>query len=488
MPDDKLTFVNLGPHGTFEKSGKVNTTPADVDAIFAHLRTPGAPRKLTVHFHGGLVAEGGGMSVARKMAPVYRGGGAHPVTFVWETGFIETVVRNVQTIDQTKLFAKVREWVLKKASKHLGVGLDEKGVGQELTRQEIEQELRKAFPFDGLRVGVGARGARRLAAVDEAFLESELREELDEDLEEDAELRAVIEREAAEGGLLGPATPAGERAGTAKGFPSLASALVALVKIAVRVIRRFAQKRDHDFYPTVVEEILRELYIADMGAWIWGGMKSVAEDMWTPNAGLAGNALHGGRYFLDGLAALQRENGLQVDLVGHSAGSIAICQLLQVVREEYQDLRFRNVLLLAPAARSELFWQQIVKPRPRRPPGSPTLFDAVRVFTMSDTTEKKDRLVGPIYPRSLLYFISGVLERGYDVPLVGLERYLSRVAPYDAPELLDVAAYLNEPGTLVLSPSPDGAAEGFGSRSTSHGGFDDDEATRWSLSAIVRVP
>jgi hypothetical protein len=42
---------------------------------------------------------------------------------------------------------------------------------------------------------------------------------------------------------------------------------------------------------------------------------------------------------------------------------------------------------------------------------------------MSDRVERKDHIVPAIYPASLLYFVSGVLEDDRDKPLAGMQRY-----------------------------------------------------------------
>lgn len=33
MANDKLTYINIGPSGTFKKSGRVFATPDDINAI-----------------------------------------------------------------------------------------------------------------------------------------------------------------------------------------------------------------------------------------------------------------------------------------------------------------------------------------------------------------------------------------------------------------------------------------------------------------------
>lgn len=482
MLDEKLTYVNVGPHGTFKKSGSLVTTPADIDAIFAHLESSGTA-KLAVHFHGGLIAESDGKRISDKMRAVYEAAGSHPVTFIWETGLVETITRNLNTIYQTDLFQKVLVWVIKKAAKKLGLGSGAKGVGTELTSAQVDAELAKDFPFDEIGVGEGARGgAGPVTQADLDRYEEETRAELEEDMDQDDEFKAILASGEA-GTVLADldrlAPPLEDRQ---KGVLTLVRAAATVAKVAVRVLRRFVNKHDHGFYPTVIEEILRELYLADAGAWMWGGMKRAAEDMWLPNANLTGADRHAGRYFLEGLVRLQQRTGLTVDLIGHSAGSIAICQLFQTAAADQLPLKVRHVLLLAPAARSDLFHKEIAL--------HPERFMSLRTFTMADRFESQDRLAGPIYTRSLLYLISGALEDGDDVPVVGMERYLSGAPPYDDTVLMDIRTFLLPmqgsrlvlSRTDVLAPS---AGDGFISNSTKHGDFDDDQDTRASLTAII---
>lgn len=486
MPADKIFYVNVGPHGTFKPSGDVQTVAADVDGIFAHI---GAKQihKLTIHFHGGLISEKKGGAIAAKMIPVYVDAGAHPVTFVWETGLLETVQRNLGNIHQTKLFKKVLAIVLRKVIKKLGVDVPGKGAGVEPTTAEIERELQKEFPFEELVSTAAARGGAAVlseAGAEQARLEIEA--EVEEDLDADLDFAALLAIEAPVTPLLREDALEPSSAEKAKGIGTLVKAAKTIAVVAYRVIKRFVQKRDHDLYPTIVEEILRELYVADAGEWVWSGMKDAAAAMWLPNDGLAGDDRHAGRYFLEKLAAAQQASGLTLDLVGHSAGAIAICHMLRTAATAHSALRVRNVILLAPACTSDLFLAEIVKHQDR--------FNAVRMFTMRDDFEKRDRLFGAAYPRSLLYFISGVLEGDFDKPVVGMERYLRGDTPYDTPELLEVRKFFNpaQAPNLALSrsdvvvPPPPVAAEGFRTVSEHHGDFDDDPVTRASLTFVIK--
>ena len=117
----------------------------------------------------------------------------------------------------------------------------------------------------------------------------------------------------------------------------------------------------------------------------------------------------------------------------------------------------------------------------------PERYQAFRMFAMCDLYEKKDHLLGQLYTRSLLYFVSGVLEDEADKPLTGLERHMSGQEPYADKELVAVRKFLYEPGQsrLVLSKTETDAPPGLQSEATQHGIFDDEVKTRNSLKFII---
>src|SRR5260370_7372073 len=130
--------------------------------------------------------------------------------------------------------------------------------------------------------------------------------------------------------------------------------------------KRFINHRDHGVSATVVEETVSECYMDGYGAWVWSGMKETADKMWSSSQGLSGGQLHGGRYFLEGLCRVQQQKpSLAIDLVGHSAGSIAICKMFETAASANLSLKIRNLILMAPACTSELFYHDIV-PHPHR--------------------------------------------------------------------------------------------------------------------------
>jgi hypothetical protein len=152
--------------------------------------------------------------------------------------------------------------------------------------------------------------------------------------------------------------------------------------------------------------------------------------------------------------------------------------MLRAAAERFPGLSFRNILFLAPGCSSKLFHEEVVS--------KPERFEDFRMFTMDDNLETKDHLVPLVYTRSLLYFVSGALEKEVDSPLAGLDRHARGESPYDDDVLSAVHDFLHEPGRhrLVLSATLN-AGPGLNSAAATHGGFDDDPVTLDSLFHII---
>lgn len=98
--------------------------------------------------------------------------------------------------------------------------------------------------------------------------------------------------------------------------------------------------------------------------------------------------------------------------------------------------------------------------------------DRLRIFAMRDAAEQQDRLVPIVYPRSLLYFVSGVAEGDVDMPILGMERYLAGTAVFDPtrfPEIQALRSYLAAGPRKVWSIVAGGP--GLNSAAVSHGDF-----------------
>src|SRR6185503_20146245 len=103
-----------------------------------------------------------------------------------------------------------------------------------------------------------------------------------------------------------------------------------------------------------------------------------------------------------------------VTLIGHSAGSIYVARLLKELDralEAYPEAKV-NVVFIAPAVTFTAYADALRSAGKR--------IAGLRIFGMSDSIEREDRIAKALYPASLLYFVSGVLEEGRDEPLVGM--------------------------------------------------------------------
>lgn len=95
--------VNLS-NGGFNRSGQFDTTPRDVDEIFAtHLPKwiadhPAAPLRIVFWAHGGLVSESDGLAVARKHIDWWKRNGVYPIYFIWETGLFDALRSILQSV------------------------------------------------------------------------------------------------------------------------------------------------------------------------------------------------------------------------------------------------------------------------------------------------------------------------------------------------------------------------------------------------------
>jgi hypothetical protein len=488
---DQDYIINSGPQGTFRASGSYQTKPEDVDKLFNKIREEKS-KKITLYFHGGLVNEKTGIETARKLYASLKATGSFPVFLVWETGLMETIKTNIQKISETSLYDKILKALLKVLEKKLGIqALGERGLGNMMSDAELNKELSKDSPFEYIDI-INKADAWEDDIIDEfplddSLLEAQFHPELKLILNTDPELQELIE----ETQLFAPEGSEESVGVEGRGVLSVSALLINLTKISARVVKRFLNKRDHGFYPTVVEEILRQFYLAELGAWVWNEMKLKSEYLWTDNKGFEDTDQYAGRYFLDRLITYVKEtedeNGkptVRVDLVGHSAGSIAICNLLKVTASVFPDFKFGNIVLMAPACRTDLFVSEVLS--------HPERYHELCCFTMCDENEKKDALVPYFYTRSLLYLISGVLEKkgkGYDEHILGMERYLSGIKPYEQEDSLSlIKKHFSENGKnkLILSKSIVAKEEGLRTTSLSHGGFDDDEATIESVCTILK--
>jgi Alpha/beta hydrolase of unknown function (DUF900) len=482
-------------HCVVVKKGKFDTdggsSAADLRGIFDAISQTTAP--VVLHFHGGLVNKQAGITAANLLTPLYTEAGTYPVFFIWESGWEEVIKQNLPAIFQERLFKRilfrVTQFAKAKIDKGVETGQPKAAGGLALPGvSEVQDELRRAAklgePYAHVETGTLPYGDE-LTATEQAQFEATLRED---------EIFAMAASEVARPPAPPDATQPRPRSATSRGRrKSLMSAEVvrelttekggkgvistgALIArcslLLAAVVKRFANRRDHGFYLTIVEETLRAFYAANAGRFLWDGMKRSIVDSFGVAAGC------GGSQFLSELKDLWSSGKRRrITIVGHSAGAIYACHFLQELqgRGLPSDLHV-NVILIAPACDFGLLAKTLQVAGDR--------VDGLRVFGMSDDRERRDA-IAPGYPSSLLYFVSGVIEEQDDCPLAGMSRYYT--APYDTDQFAEInyvrgTDIFKREHALVWSPSL--AGDGYNCDMTTHGGWVKTKAT---VASVVHI-
>lgn len=474
---NRQCWINLGKDGTFAPTGDLNSKPADIDQLIDGL----LPDKshLVLYFHGGLVSETNGLKTAQAMAARY--GEVPTISLIWATGLGETVRDNLLGITDTKVFEKALSWVLAKVGGGDLKGAKGPGGRGTLKPADIEamlktnDGLRRLDRLLSARKKGSAKAAKAKGPADADLNEAKLAAELQYELNDDKSFANLINRRAdgSEPIRRHIEADAGGKS------PTLATIALFLARVIVAVVRRYRSETHHDPVPTSIEELLRAAYLADVGKFAWDAMKAKAQRMWKDDGEKPGLDGHVGGYLLRHLERLQSlKPNFKIDVVGHSAGAIAICQMLAAIDADKRKVKLRNIVFLAPAVRLDLFARWI--------PRGPQIFQSFRSFTMTDEWEKDDQLVGALYPRSLLYLVSGCFEDRPDDAILGMERFLRKATTSAGRDYDDVREWLKANNRIVYAPSDDAADEGLRTRAQHHGDFDDDKMTLNSLLWMAR--
>lgn len=519
-------------HYLISANGRLGNSPlsavTEVERILTLAVARDPTNGLVIHFHGGLVSKSYALpNIAGPLTEVYQKAGAYPLFFIWESGFGETIWNNKNDLVNDPAFRelvkKVSEWALKKISITGTFGFKSTG-GQQIEdidafRKEFDNWFNQTpgtaptlppTETTGINVSPGAATKARAATPDE----DELAKQIEAGLDDDKSFKTAL------GEAFNAAMPAekvvtkGVGTGRTRSkklllsndaldemFPPEADAQAAdgkvksrgvfswinvarfVAKIVIAVIKRFRNDRDHGLYCTIVEEVLRTAYGDLIGAAIWNQMKKDTVDSFADGPDTCGLAV------VKRLKALESEGKgfKKLTLVGHSTGAIYICNFLDMAKKV--DLTTPiQVIYLAPAVTCERFAQAIDEHGKDR-------LKSFRMFAMKDERETGDEMLKPLYTRSLLYFVSGLLEGeavegGWnpilDMPLVGMGRY------YDLPHVFDenkavakVKAFLNDGSNRMVWSQTIGAGPGLNSDAARHGDFDNDEETLISTGIII---
>ncbi len=470
--DNHVIFV--GPSGQFG-SGPDYTSKEQIDELIKNIKAS-ASSSVSLYFHGGLVNRESGIEAAKEYSLLFEEANSFPVCFVWETGFKEILIERLKTIHKSKLFQKALVKVLKKFAERYIPVVQSRGAAS-ITDAWVEDQLKRDFPFENFDHNVSAKsrsvGVGNEYERGEFEVTQEIEAELERELSMDAEFDEIVMEEA--------------NLDASKSTPrALVTGITVIKKIAAivwRIIKRFYQHRDHEIYATSVEEILREFYIGEIGTEIWSLMKDKAANMWRDDDPATNKNEQGvAGYFLNKMIELKKEvPGLEMNIVGHSAGCISLLHAYQSIRvKNCRDL-VKEMILIAPAARIDLCNEMME--------GDTSFAKRITLFALCDELEIHDTLIKVIYPASLLYFVSGLLEgEENDAMILGMQRFwLDEFVLSDAEEILKVKELFiaSTNSKVVFSPTEIDASHGGKNSGTGHSQIDNDPLVQESIKFLI---
>jgi hypothetical protein len=510
-------------------------TREDVAASFrAYVSNRASIPRLALFFHGGLVDKASGSKAGAIQYERYKAV-AYPYFFIWESGIWEVLAHHLPLIFAETIFGAVVNRTIDALQRTLGdrptlASVPAPGsspatsisVDVFVAAAQSNPKLEDSLP------GLTVSSDNIDAFVASIALTPEVQQEAGAIAR--SQVTAPTEGSAATVLAAAPASPrtllsreivasmqasyaSGSGAGIMPSGFDLGGAVRAawtLARAAAQILsniaNRFKAGRDHGLVCTIVEETLRALYGANAGSAIWEEMKKETED-----AFIGDGSSYGGTAVIEEICKLVKEDPqVLITLVGHSTGGVYIGNFLRNVdvamrHQGNSDYQF-DVILMAPANTID-FWAANYGKRVK----------GIRVFGMTDTAECKDLLMssdtgdspdasilGRVYPRSLLYLVSGICESfeaqnaaspskmdAYDMPLLGMERFFSNQQVFNSnyASILDARRALpttNEAlrdlkSVRVLSPTPSQAGRGLRSGALKHGDFPGDSQTQDSL-------
>lgn len=460
----KLNYLNIAIDGTFRRTNNIWSTPEDVDALISHIRES-KKKKLLIHFHGGLNSEGSGWNRANVQLPSYSASlssDTHILFVLWETGFFDALPGAFKTYLTEEALEKIAKKVFKVIGKRYGAEFANSMIDPSV--EEIKQSEVNKLSDDGLNDYLND-----FKGSNDSEIEAKARLEADEVVGDEEFTTQEFE--------------AIRSISSDKSVDVTSIKLVLFVtKVLARVVKRFLNHRGHGTWDTIIEETLREIGISTAGIHVWGQMKRQAEIMWNDNSGKKANdpTQYAGRYLIDELAKLKGE--IEISVAGHSAGSVAICRLVEKIATTPQlnHIKLSNIVFMAPACRTQLFHNTVMR--------YPQFYKRFRMFTMNDILESQDDLINKtilkkFYGRSLLYLVSGILEDHEgssefapeyegDIHILGLHRHIRNEHPYKQDIILaNIHTFLKSNQRIVLSRT-DESIPGMECDGDDHGGFD----------------
>jgi hypothetical protein len=488
----------------------------DVAATFARFRSQTATNRLALFFHGGLVDKASGQQSAANEYLAYSAY-TFPLFFIWESGAQEVLAHHLPLIFAETIFGRVLSHATSLIESKLPSAMGSAPPGGSavaaplaLVGAPLSQIVVTSADIDAFMTAIkndpqiqneAVAIARGSESVDSLLARGPAASSLS------LSPRTMLSPEVVSSVRGAFLQANSDSIGTVESMSALPFSIggaiqaawavaKAAVPVIVNCIRRFVEGRDHGVPCTIVEEILRALYLANFGSAVWEEMKKETEDAFG-----ADSNTFGGTAVVEEICKLVQDKPKTVfTLVGHSTGGVYIGNFLQHVDQaltaQGDTTTAFDIVLMAPANTADFYVATYAK-RVR----------GIRIFQMTDAAEQQDHLLsrdsgpedpsilGKIYPRSLLYLVSGVCEYfeghagsghraldGYDMPILGMDRFFALTNTFSSEDYPSLSLIRVEfPSTpaatkyaRVLSPTDSSAAPGFRCTSEKHGNFPGD--------------
>ncbi|MFM0356497.1 hypothetical protein PQR12_23635 [Paraburkholderia nemoris] len=459
VPDSLRQFIVLSSEGRIDRPG-LSTSDEVAEVVRAAVHSK-PNNGLVIFFHGGLTSESAGIDTVKSLKDSYHGEAkTYPIFFVWKSGLVETLEamlkRKLTLIGDEKYFKVLKERIPRWSARHISFSTGEERTAQIPNMVELEAEISVDIAIDPQfqetlkEVFEAAYGARRGLPTTVVVLPDS----------------SALNRMFPEGAALSDES-------VLWSSPKLIRFLAGIV---INYLQRIHHHRTHGLEPTIVEEILCAVYLNAVGADIWDDMK-VATERAFEQGEFAGTVL------MEQLkkSADSGRSFKKITLIGHSAGAIYVNNFIKRAATVLPSLEF-DVIFLAPAINYDNFSELLS--------ANPKGMRNFRMFSMLERYESNDQLVMGIYVRSLLYFISGVLERDYleDKPIFGMQRFLEDATVFDptgVPNIDVCRQFLDSDPHRTVWSIADGAPAGLRSGATTHAGFACDKDTKASVVFIL---
>ncbi|MBF0327009.1 MAG: hypothetical protein HQL42_18310 [Alphaproteobacteria bacterium] len=197
---------------------------------------------------------------------------------------------------------------------------------------------------------------------------------------------------------------------------------------------------------TDLNDLIIEKAVGWVGARMWREMKEDAGEMF--KAGGAGSKVL--TSFMTHLADDIANKGIKLHFVGHSLGSVLIGHLLQsFLSATDRQGHLASLSLMAPACQTDFFNRFYADDL--------NTIDDFAIYNLSEQAELADN-VGWVYRKSLLYLVSNAFEDKPQTPLAGMDKFRHQLR-------------MGKGNIHIASESSKVT------RSSSHGGFDNDPFT-----------